>query len=153
MNELLYISAGAISEWLGVKLPLLGASWWIDNVVNRLTFQQQRLVEEKRIQSLAGLDLAAVLRVLDQNWNELAGVEPLPRDARNWVKELQGVRNRWAHAPVGGLSHIDAFRDADTLDRLLRVTGASESLLNSVADFKKITLAQMTPSHPIPSYL
>ena len=125
MNELLHKSGGAIARWLEAKLPALSAAWWQEQVVNRLTFQQQRLVEEKRIQSLAGLDLAAVLRVLDQNWNELAGAEPLPREARNWVKELQSVRNRWAHAPAGGLSPTDTFRDADTLGRLLEVVGAS----------------------------
>ena len=108
MNELLQASVEVFSRWLGAKLPALSSKWWVDNVVNRLTFQQQRLVEEKRVQSLAGLDLAAVLRVLDQNWSEIAGAEPLPRDARNWVKELQSVRNRWAHAPAGGVSPTDA---------------------------------------------
>ncbi|MBK7013162.1 MAG: hypothetical protein IPH43_11285 [Xanthomonadales bacterium] len=48
--------------------------------------------------NLQKLDLAAVLRVLDQNWNELAGW------SRSRVRpatgpELQSVRNRWAHAP------------------------------------------------------
>ncbi|MPS82139.1 MAG: hypothetical protein E2591_29140 [Achromobacter sp.] len=105
MNELLHDSASVIGQWLKTKLPILGADWWVGNVVNRLTFQQQRLVEEKGIQSLDGLDLAAVLRVLDQNWSELAGAMSLPREARNWVKELQSVRNRWAHAPAAGLSH------------------------------------------------
>lgn len=145
MNELLHASGGAISRWLEAKLPSLGSKWWVDNVVNRLTFQQQRLVEEKRIQTLSGLDLAAVLRVLDQNWSELAGAEPLPREARNWVKELQSVRNRWAHAPAGGLNHIDAFRDADTLDRLLMLIGADEILLGRVDAFKKATLAKIAP--------
>ena len=94
-------------------------------MVNRLTFQQQRLLEEKRIQNLKGLDLAAVLRVFDQNWSELAGVEPLPRDARNWLKELQSVRNRWAHAPAGGLSPTDSFRDADMVQQHLRSSECS----------------------------
>lgn len=127
MNELLHVSTAVISHWLEEKLPHLGSKWWFDNVVNRLTFQQQRLLEEKRIKSLHGLDMAAVLRVLDQNWSELAAVESLPREVRNWVKELQSVRNRWAHAPAGGISPTDVFRDADTLERLLKVLGADEA--------------------------
>ncbi|WP_119157856.1 DEAD/DEAH box helicase [Caldimonas tepidiphila] len=146
MNELLHKSGGAIARWLEEKLPNLGPNWWQDQVVNRLTFQQQRLVEERRIQSLVGLDLAAVLRIMDQNWSELAGAEPLPREARNWVKELQSVRNRWAHAPAGGLSPTDTFRDADTLGRLLAVVGASTDLLNQVEFFKQATLVRLTPS-------
>lgn len=145
MNELLHESAGVIARWLEARLPSLTANWWVECVVNRLTFQQQRLVEDRRIQSLSGLDLAAVLRVLDQSWSELAGANPLPREARNWVKELQGVRNRWAHAPVGGVGPTDAFRDADTLERLLVVVGASPDLLERLARLKAETLGLLAP--------
>jgi len=146
MNELLQASAGAISQWLDAKLPSLSANWWIEHVFNRLTFQQQRLVEDRRIKSLSGLDLAAVLRVLDQNWSELAAVQPLPREARNWVKELQSARNRWAHAPAGGIAATDAFRDADTLERLLAIVGVGSALMQRVEAFKAETLARLAPS-------
>lgn len=146
MNELLHGTGGAVARWLESRLPSLSSNWWTEQVVNRLTFQQQRLVEEKRIQSLAGLDLAALLRVLDQNWNELAGAHPLPREARNWVKELQSVRNRWAHAPVDGLNPADAFRDGDTLGRLLQLVGADADLVDSVERFKMATLARISPT-------
>jgi ATP-dependent helicase HepA len=143
MNELLHASGGVISRWLEAKLPTLSAKWWTENVIGQLTFQQQRLVEEKRTQSISGLDLAAVLRVLDRNWSELAVTEQLPREARNWVKELQSVRNRWAHAPAVGLDSSDAFRDADTLNRVLRVFNADDELLVRVGDFKNATMTKM----------
>ena len=146
MNELLNESAAAISRWLEIKLPALSANWWAEHVVNRLTFQEERLVAEKRIQTLSGLDLAAILRVLDQNWSELAGAESLPREARNWVKELQSVRNRWAHASQGGIAATDAFRDADTLIRLLKVVGAGDSLLSRIETFRAGMLAKMAPT-------
>lgn len=150
MNKLLHESGGAISKWLELKLPALSSNWWANHVINRLTFQQQRLVEENRIKELSGLDFAAVLRILDQNWSELAGTEPLPREARNWVKELQGVRNRWAHAPSGGLNPTDSFRDADTLGRLLKVVDAKANLLEQVEDFKRATLVKLALP-PVPS--
>jgi ATP-dependent helicase HepA len=143
MNELLQASASAVCQWLEVKLPGLGVNWWRENVVNRLTFQQQRLVEDKGIRTLLDLDFAAVLRVLDQNWSELAGMQSLPREARNWIKELQSVRNRWAHAPVGGINPTDAFRDADTLERLLAVVGAENELLQRIEAFKAEALSRM----------
>ncbi|WP_404485252.1 DEAD/DEAH box helicase [Pseudomonas sp. HT11] len=151
MNELLHASGAVIALWLETKLPSLSPRWWVDNVFNRLTFQQQRIVEEKRIQSLSGLDLAAILRVLDQNWTEVAGSEPLPREARNWVKELQSVRNRWAHAPAGGLNSTDAYRDADTLKRFLYVINADDALLNRVEEFKQATLARMASQTQVPA--
>lgn len=148
MNELLQKSGGIIAGWLEKKLAGLSTNWWKDQVLSRLTFQQQRQVEEKRIQRLVGLDLAAVLRVFDQNWNELAGAEPLPREARNWVKELQSVRNRWAHAPTAGFSLTDTFRDADTLGRLLVLVGAEGDLLNQVETFKRGILIRLAPAEP-----
>ncbi len=156
MNELFVVATGELIKWLGEKLPTLGPQWWKDNVFNRLTFQQQRLLEERRITSLSELDLAAALRVLDQNWRELSDMAaPLPRDARNWVKELQSARNRWAHAPSTGLNAADSYRDADTLGRLLASMGSKPETLERIERYKNKTLARRdsenvaTPSLPI----
>lgn len=153
MNELLNASVVTFCVWLEAKLPALGQKWWQDSVINRLTFQQQRLAEDRRIKSLRDLDLAAVLRVLDQNWHELAAIKPLPREARNWVKELQSVRNRWAHAPSEGLSLQDTYRDADTLGRLLECLGADSEILAKVSKFKEQTLARIATrkTDPLPA--
>jgi ERCC4-related helicase len=152
VNELLLVSAKTFCAWLETKLPALCSTWWADNVIQRLTFQQQRSAQERRFDSLGQLDLAALLRVLDQNWHELAAVEPLPKEARNWVKELQAVRNRWAHAPSGGFTPNDAYRDADTLARLLAVVEAPAELLTEVASFKAEMLTKLVriPELPVP---
>ena len=50
MNELLHLSISAIARWLQEKLPRLGPKWWVENVVNRLTFQQQRLLDERQVE-------------------------------------------------------------------------------------------------------
>ena len=145
MNDLLLRLGGVFCLWLEAKLPLLGSAWWADNVVSRLTFQQQRSIQDRRIDRLSDLDLAALLRVLDQNWHELSVIEPLPREARNWVKELQTVRNRWAHAPNAGFSPQDTYRDADTIGRLIRALGVGPEILIKVEQFKEQTLALMAP--------
>ena len=157
MNELLQSSGKAICSLLEAWLPKLGGDWWKDCVIQRLTFQQQRSVEDRRIATLAALDFAALLRVLDQNWHEIAAVHRLPREARTWLKELQGVRNRWAHAPSDGLTATDAYRDADTLARLLEAIGAPSDLVARVDVFRKDQLARLAPneapasSEPVPS--
>lgn len=144
MNSLLNSAALSISKWLEEKLPNLDDNWWNRHVFARLTFQQQRLVNDRKIESLQDLDLAGVLRVLDQNWHEISAIEPLPREARTWVKELQSVRNRWSHAPASGVPDEDAFRDADTLIRILEIVGAEKSVIDNVTSFRTALLAKMS---------
>jgi superfamily II DNA or RNA helicase len=70
----------------------------------------------------------------------------LPREARSWVKELQTVRNKWAHLSSESLPASDTYRDVDTLGRLLAVLGAAPSTLEAVESFKAATLAAMAGS-------
>lgn len=58
-------TADTLRVFLQNTLPPLAKEWWARYVVSALTFQQQRRIEESRIESLAGLDLAALIRVLD----------------------------------------------------------------------------------------
>jgi len=63
MHQILGDVATAIAAVLQRELPPLGPDWWQSNVVDRLSIQQQRLVNERRVDSLSGLDLAGLLRV------------------------------------------------------------------------------------------
>jgi len=130
MHQILGDVADAIAAVLQRELPQLGQDWWQSNVVDRLSIQQQRLVNERRVDSLFGLDLAGLLRVFDQNWNPLGYRLNLDQQTRNWLKEAQGIRNRWAHLPPGGLRSEDAYRDIDTLCRLLGVLGVDQATLD-----------------------
>jgi hypothetical protein len=146
MNDLLIKSNEQLSHWLERVLPTLDDDWWAKCVVNRLTFQQQRLLNDRGLSSIRDLDLAANLRVLDQNWNDLTFSQNFPREARSWLKELQNVRNRWAHAPASGLETDDAYRDADTLKRVLLLIGASSDLIEKVEAYKAINLQLLAGS-------
>ena len=71
MHQILEDVSAALAEVLSRELPQVDKGWWQSCVVDRLSIQQQRLVSERRVDSLAGLDLAGLLRVFDQNWNQL----------------------------------------------------------------------------------
>lgn len=144
MNDLIPIATVELVRFLSAKLPDLSPDWWRKHVVDRLTFQQQRIVEERNHDKLQQLDLAALLRVLDHNWFELSNTLKLPREGRNWVKELQTVRNRWAHISSEDVSSSDVYRDADTLGRLLTIIEAQQSSLDAVEAAKKFALASMS---------
>lgn len=143
MHDELRMAASDLAKFLQANLPNLSEKWWEDNVVDRLTFHQQRIVEEKRISSLRELDLAALLRVLDQNWYDISNSLAFPREARNWVKELQTVRNKWAHMSAEGTPASEVYRDADTLERLLGLISADRSSIEAVRIAKETAFAEM----------
>lgn len=145
MHQILGDVAAAIAAVLQRELPQLGQDWWQSNVVDRLSIQQQRLVNERRVDSLSGLDLAGLLRVFDQNWNPLGYRLNLDQQARNWLKEAQGIRNRWAHLPPGGLRFEDAYRDIDTLYRLLGALGADQATLDRAQAERGHVLEELAP--------
>jgi len=143
LNSLIQIATIELARFLEETLPDLSSDWWQQNVVELLTFQQQRVVEEQDYTSTRQLDFAALLRVLDQNWYELSQTLSLPREGRNWVKELQTVRNKWAHLSSEPMQDSEIYRDADTLGRLLAMIGASEDSLNAVESVKASAISSM----------
>jgi ATP-dependent helicase HepA len=145
MHQILGDVAATTAALLQRELPELGQDWWQSNVVDRLSIQQQRLISEQRVNSLSGLDLAGLLRVFDQNWNPLGYRLNLDQQARNWLKEAQGIRNRWAHLPPGGLRSEDAYRDIDTLCRLLGVLGADQATLDRAQTERGHVLEELAP--------
>jgi len=143
MHDVLNDLGKSIQNFLKKALPSCDTQWWENCVLSKLTFQQHRIVNEKGITSLDGLDLAGLLRVLDQNWREINSDKRLPFEARNWLKESQNIRNRWAHLPSDGLLPEDIYRDLDTVYRLLNVLGSDSSVIARVKEERNNAL-----SHP-----
>jgi hypothetical protein len=144
--ELFQIATAELVRFLGSKLPDISSNWWQEHVVERLTLQQQRMVQERGYGTLEELDFAALLRVMDQNWYELSNALNLPRECRTWIKELQTVRNKWAHLSAEAMPESEIYRDADTLGRLLKAIGATPASLKAVESTKGAALAAMARS-------
>ena len=145
IHQVLGDLATALAGVLERELPRVEGDWWKTCVIDRLSIQQQRLVTERHVNSLSGLDLAGLLRVFDQNWSALGYRLNLDQQARNWLKEAQGIRNRWAHLPLGGLRAADAYRDIDTLYRLLIVLAANPTVLERANADRLRMLARLAP--------
>ncbi|MDD5034680.1 MAG: SNF2-related protein [Methylococcaceae bacterium] len=141
-TEVLTALTQQLVDMLNNTLPKLSSSWWQTHVIDKLTFQQQNFVRNLPPKALNQLDLAALLRIVDQNWFELSQQASLSKDARNWLKEAMTIRNRWAHVPAGGLDDDTHYRDLDTLERLLHTFGASADILEILRQHKKTLLAQ-----------
>ena len=145
MQKILENLASRVAEILGKSLPTAGEDWWRTTVIDRLSIQQQKLVVERRVSSLSGLDLAALLRVFDQNWHTLGYRLNLDSQTRNWLKEAQSIRNRWAHLPSGGMRPDDAYRDVDTIYRLLGSLGAEQTTLDQLQTEREKMLLNLAP--------
>lgn len=143
MNELLRAATKDISAFLSAQLPKQSHDWWDKLVIDRLSFQQQRTARERGFKNLEQFDFAALLRVLDQNWFEISSTVSLPREARSWLKELQTVRNKWAHLSSADLPPSEAYRDADTLGRLLEAIDGSAETRLAVDTAKNAAMADM----------
>jgi ATP-dependent helicase HepA len=137
--------AGQVAAFLERVLPTLFDDWWNKAVVNTLSFHQKRRLEQCNITSLGGLDLAGLLRVLDQNWYQISTGLNLTSEARHFVKEMQTVRNRWAHADTAGFPVDDIYRDLDTLQRFAVVIGADDKLISGLRETKAALLAAEIP--------
>lgn len=130
---------------LGKWLPELADDWWVRYVLNALSHIQRQQADQRGITRLSGLDLSALLRVLDQNWHELSSRFHWPKEGRNWLKEVQTIRNRWAHTTAAEPEPRDAYRDADTLERLVKMLGADDGLQAQIAAYKQQQLEQFAP--------
>ncbi|MDR2743990.1 MAG: DEAD/DEAH box helicase family protein, partial [Desulfovibrio sp.] len=136
--------AERLAVFLERVLPSLFGDWWNKAVINTLSFQQKRRLEQRNITSLSGLDLAGLLRVLDQNWYQISSSLDLTSEARHFVKEMQTVRNRWAHSDAGGFAVDDVYRDLDTLQRFVGVIGGDDALIQDIRKAKASLLSAET---------
>lgn len=143
MIELIQPATRELARFLADKLPTLSADWWESRVVANLSFQQQRMVQEREIKTLQQLDFAALLRLLDYNWRELSSSLNLSREARSWVKELQAARNKWAHLSSEDIPPGELYRDADSLGRLLAEIGSEADSLGKVEACKNKAVVAM----------
>ena len=147
MNNLLEQAAAVLCEALEELLSSRSETWWETYVKPKLSFQQRQRVIQRGISRLDQLDLAALLRLVDQNWYELADSQNWPYEGRNFVKEMQTVRTRWAHAEVISPPREDIYRDLDTTHHLLALVCPESELRERVADEKKQLLTEQ-PEHP-----
>ena len=130
VHELL---SGGLSDFLAVALPEIGGDdWWQNYVLEQLTPGQARSISTLNVGDLRGLDLAALIRVAERSWSEFVYKRSMMRDARALLGELKVARNRYAHAPVNGVSLEDQLRDVDTAKRFMLAIGANEAALNEI---------------------
>lgn len=114
-----------------------GPDWWANCVLKVLHEHQKRgLPSTGNDEELArSLDAARLLILIDQHWNSIFK-EALGFDARNWIKEAIGGRNKTAHRGAIDFAGDDSWRMLDTLRLLLgRFDQTASQQVASLRDF------------------
>lgn len=140
---------GHLVVFLERTLPQLSDDWWNKIVLTMLSFPQKRRLEQHNITTLSGLDLAGLLRVLDQNWYQISDKLGLAFEARHFIKEMQTIRNRWAHASADGFLIDDIYRDVDTIQRFAVAIGADDTVIRKLRETKASLFAEIIPNKPL----
>ena len=139
--QLLNRAAKPLADFLGDNLPEVDEDWWNYLVLNSLPDYAKRNVDPEN-GSLYDLDIAALLKVFDANWNSLSSVIKLNYVLRNYIKEMQGIRNDWAHQTLDGISDEKIERHLSTLYLLCKEINADESFLSEINDARTIILSK-----------
>lgn len=135
MSALLATATRELARFLAAALPPLDEAWWDHLVLPNLSYPQRERIGKHA--DFLQLDLAALLRVLDKNWYALSSSCNLSQQDRHYAKEMQTIRNRWAHLGAAGFDDDDAYRDADTLQRFLAFVGAPATLVDAAKTLKQ----------------
>jgi formylglycine-generating enzyme required for sulfatase activity len=135
-----------LASFLKNVLPRLNEEyWWPELVVSNLSTKQQQFLDENT--SLTGLGLPALLCVLYKNWNSIFTLLSLPKESINFGREMQTIRDRWAHIPAEEPPAMDIWNDLNTMQRFAAIIGADETVIRELQDAK----AALRPPAATPS--
>ncbi len=130
-----------LADFLEKFFSKINDDWWEEYVLAKLSYKQQEMVQQYKITTLTSLDLAALLRIFDQNWYEISQHNAFPMEIRNYLKEMQTIRNKWAHMSVDGYDSDNIYRDLDTLQRFASAIGADNDIIEKILELKKNIIA------------
>ena len=114
-----HILRPTLAGFVGQKLSKhFGADWWRRGVLDKLYDTQKRfLPDDGTYEKLTdSLDVQLCSILIDIHWNEIF-YKDLPRIFFNYFKELQTIRNVWAHEPM----HFDDKNTERALDTMILI--------------------------------
>lgn len=115
MYDLQDLTTHEIAKYLTLLLPEPCDNWWQEMVLAALNPRQKDILLKSKDTTLDNLDLAALLRIFDQNWFRISAHMGYESEQRHYLKEMISIRNRWAHRNNNPVSDDDLYRDLDTI--------------------------------------
>ena len=149
MNEYMFRLNQQMGGWLEKKLPKITDDWWQDLVFNNLSPLQRETVLRNDIHEIKGLDLAALLRVLDRNWFVITSSFFINNKERGNIRAMQEIRNTWAHITPNDVIKARVIDDVNVIIALMQAFDASmketRDMENFIFDVEEDKDIHMTP--------
>ena len=123
-----------IASFLETWLPKIDEDWWEYRVLNNVPDFIKRNIENNG--TIYNLDVAALLKILDANWKELSEITHLDFVMRNYAKEMQTIRNTWAHQSSENFSSETIERHLSTLYQFCKGLNAPQPYLDRVQEYR-----------------
>lgn len=130
-----------LAAYLEQSLTQIDKKWWDVLVLENLSEDQRRQVINQKIRSLQELDLAALLRIFLKNWYKLSKIKNLPHNGQQLVKNIQEVRNRWAHVPAMEITKENTFQDLEIIIKFLLMFNSGTKLIDEITNLKNIIIS------------
>jgi len=110
-----------LAPFIARELQIIyGENWWQDAVWNAFSPEQRRGMRYAGEWSelVDNLDATRCFALIDRHWMNVFK-RKMSIDQKTWAKELQGVRNKWAH--IGGTDFDESYtwRALDTMNRFM----------------------------------
>jgi hypothetical protein len=125
-----------LTNFLNEVLPKICGNWWEECVLGKLSENQKKQIKIGKINSLEMLDLAALLRVLNNNWQEISYLKNLSIEVRNYANEMLTIRNSFAHLSNKEPNKEDIDRAADTIQRFIKELDEYNELIEEIKKFR-----------------
>lgn len=135
MNEYIFRLNEKIGIWLVKKLPNITENWWQELVVNNLSTMQREHVLNNNITEISGLDLVELLRVIDRNWFVITSRFFINNKERANVRNMQEIRNSWAHITPNTINKKKILSDVDTIITLMQAFDVSVQETRDIENF------------------
>lgn len=103
--------------------------------MNNLSQMQKDTVISRGITNISGLDLAALLRIVDRNWFIITSSFFVNNKERANIKNMMEVRNTWAHIASTDISKKRVIEDVETIMALMQVFDSSVNETRDMENF------------------
>jgi hypothetical protein len=125
LYERLHALNKPLADLLNELLPSLSPDWWRTCVMGKIDEQDVRIITQKGITELYGLDMGVLLKILLHNWQDLSNLYKDKFDSRKekLARNVRDIRNFTAHPSEADVASADFMACFERLQKFAAFIG------------------------------